>query len=124
MPVKIGEIVDRIYELREKEKVLKKQASQIKEMMDDLKDSLVEVMQLEGITMARGEKATASLKTATYARPVDFEKFARWAVRKKRFDMFYKRINNAPVVELLEQENILPPGVETYSEVKLNLRKI
>jgi len=122
--VKIGQMVDQMYRLREEEKKFKDEAKRIREQIADLQAKLIEAMELEGLKLVRGELATASLKTATYARPVDFEKFARWAVERGRFDMFYKRVNAAPVVEMLEQENLLPPGVETYSEVKLNLRKL
>ena len=121
---KIGQMIDRLFELREKKRNLKEKEKEIQKEFEQVQSELLEIMQLEGLSLARGEKATASVKVRVLAHPVNFEEFVKWAAKEKRFDMLYKRVNSAPVAEMLEKENKLPPGVETYTEAILNLRKI
>jgi len=121
---KIGQMIDRLFELREKKRNLKEKEKEIQKEFEQVQSELLEIMQLEGLSLARGEKATASVKVRVLAHPVNFEEFVKWAVQKKRFDMLFKRVNSAPVAEMLEKENKLPPGVETYTEAVLNLRKL
>jgi len=113
---KIGQMIDRLFELREKKRNLKEKEKEIQKEFEQVQSELLEIMQLEGLSLARGEKASASVKVKIFARPVDFEQFVIWAVENQRFDMLYKRVNNAPVAEMVEKENKVPPGVETYTE--------
>jgi len=122
--MKIGELIDKMFELREKKRELNEQIKTINDAIETLEQSVIAHMELEGITRATGTKATASIKADVYPSVVDKEAFAEWLVKNKRFELLPARVNAAPVREMLKEENITPPGVEVFTKTRLNLRRL
>ncbi|NOY61010.1 MAG: hypothetical protein GXO75_19035 [Calditrichaeota bacterium] len=120
----LGEKIDRLYRLREERLRLQRQADEVKKQENVVKDELLELMQIEGITKAAGEIASISIGIDIYPRVVEKQKFYRWAVENNRFDLLQSSVNKAPIKEMVELENELPPGVEVYTDWKVtSLRK-
>jgi len=122
--MKIGEMIDKMFELREKKRELNEQIKTINEAIETLEQTVISQMELEGIIKATGAKATAAIKADIYPSVVDKEVFAEWLVENKRFELLPARVNAAPVREMLKKENITPPGVEVFTKTRLNLRRL
>lgn len=122
--MKIGELIDKMFELREKKRELNEQIKTINEAIEAVEGSIITQMELEGITRATGTKATASIKADIYPSVTDKEAFAKWLVKNKRFELLPARANAAPIREMLKADNITPPGIEIYTKTRLNLRAL
>lgn len=123
MKNKIGQKIDLYYDVRERKRELNQEIKKLEEMLAALKDELISIMELEGLQKASGEKATASLVARAYPAVEDWETFLAWAVKNERYDMVQRRVNEAPFREFLELQNLTPPGLNTYIETRLNLRR-
>lgn len=120
---KIGQLIDRYYNLREGKRNLREQEKKINEEMDKVNDEILSLMEIEELTSAAGDLATAHRKVDVYPRVVDKEAFVGWLYTNKKFEFFHSKVNQAPVREMLENENKIPDGIETYNKSTILLRK-
>lgn len=120
---RIGILIDRLYDVKQDKGKANEGIKKINEKIAKLETEIIKRMEAEKTTAVKGRKASASITMAFYPSVEDIEKFARWCVRRKRFDMFRKQVSSAPVKEYYDDKNLLPDGVKTHTETKLNLRR-
>lgn len=122
--LKIGKLIDDMFELREKLRKIDDDRKKLNLQMKDLSDQILTLLETEGVTKASGEKATAFIKVGTYFKVNDKKSFILWCVNNDRFDFIRGSVNSAPAAEMLERLNTLPSGTESYTQARLNLRRI
>lgn len=119
----LGELIDRMFEVRNKKYAQNDQIKILNEELKSLEDFILEQLDEQGLDKASGEKATASRSLKIYPSVDNKELFLRWVVQNEKFEMIQSKCNAAPVRELLENENIIPEGVSTFDRMELSLRK-
>ena len=122
----IGNLINAMYEERERLRDATALVNEIKGIIDDLEQRLIETMEAVGVESSRSSLATATISEQTSARIDDWDSFTAW-VRKRsadRIHLFEKRIAQLAFREMLEQNRgRMPPGVTTYTRKKINLLK-
>jgi hypothetical protein len=119
----LGQKIDKLFELREEKYKQKEKVSEIQKEFDQIQAEVISRMENEDLEKAAGDKATATLGTGFYPSVEDIEKFVRWITRNKKFEFIQKRVSKGAAQEMLDSTNKLPPGVKSYNEAKLNLRR-
>lgn len=123
MRKKIGSEIDRLFLLREQKRQLQEQITEINKEYEGIEAELISIMELEQLEKASGTHATATIKIDSYPSVDDLELFTRFVVENERWDMLRKQANAGPIREMLEQQNMLPPGISVYEKAKCLLRK-
>ena len=119
----LGEMIDTLFGIREEKAEVNEKLKEINAKYKDLETEILEFMQENDLQGAKGEKASATVNLGFYPNINDPEQFFTWAVTNNRIDMLRRQANSAPIKEMLDQENKLPPGIDAHTEPKLNLRK-
>ena len=123
MEMKIGEIIDKMQELRILKDEIRERQKAVNAEYGLLESKLVEMLDDAGLEKASGKLATASLKYEAYPQVKDKDAMTRWAIAHDRIDIIQARVNAAPIREMFENENTLPDGVELFTKAKINFRR-
>ena len=125
--MKIQDVVQRYRELREKKAAITAEyKSAVKRLDDDMRllaSVLMKYMQKQGVESVKTASGTAYMTTKRSARVVDWEQFISWVRQNERWDILPHGVNKSSVVQMLEEDGSLPPGVDFYSEHDVNIRK-
>jgi len=119
----LGVLIDSWYNKREEKKDLERQAKNVGAEMDELKQKIQFRMEKAELQKASGALATVSLSEVQHISVADKQAFVKWAVENEKFELLPSSANAAPIRHMLQEENKLPPGIETYPETRLSLRK-
>lgn len=120
---KLGMLIDRMFILRENKDTVNKELKGLNSQLDILTEEIIQELDAADIEKAAGTRGSVTKKVELHPGMENKEKFYRWVVEKDKFEFVQARVNAAPVREMLEQLNSLPPGVNTYTRVRLNVRK-
>jgi hypothetical protein len=124
-PSSLGALIDYDCELRERIRVLTKQADDLKTERDQIELQILEMMDAQGVTQTRGAKATASVSESVVAHVKDWDRFWGYIGRTKQFHLLERRPANAAFRELLTQRNGKEiPGAEPFTKRSINLRTL
>lgn len=90
------------------------------EIANEMKDRL----QALGVKSAKTEHGTVSLSTKTRYYAQDWEAFGRFVVEHDAPFLYEKRVAQGAMAEFLENNpGVVPPGLNTMSEVDVSVRK-
>ncbi len=120
----IGDLTDLLDELREEKRGYESKIKDINKNYQLVEERLIEIMEENGLEQVKGQRASASLSVKPYPQVKDKEAFYNWALQGGRFEFLQARVNSAPVIEMLENENELPDGIELFTKKRINLRSI
>ena len=120
----LGQKIDTLFSLREEKLKQNQKVKDIQKEFDGLEKEVISHMQAEDVKAAKGAKASVSVTMGFYPSVYDLEAFANWVVENKKYEMMQKRVSSGAAKEMLDSVNKLPPGVESHTEPKLNLRRI
>lgn len=124
MARRIGTILDNLWKLKQQKEALEDEIRKIKAAYDTVEKEAFDVYKNEDIDRAAGKVAQASLSTTTYPSLKDYESFANFVYRNKALDLLQRRVAKGNWTDRLEARKGRPiPGVETFEQIKLNLRK-
>lgn len=119
----IGELTDRMYELRERKREIEAQLAQIEGEYKGLEEQLIEKLEAQNTETARGKLASCSITTNTVAHIVDFNVLCAYVKKTGNFQLFQRRISDPSYRELLESGKQVP-GLEPFNKKRLNLRTL
>lgn len=127
-PNTLGGKIDRMYDLREKKRLLDKQIADIEAEFDALKDGLIEQLDAQGVVGSRGARATVSISKVVVPVVKDWDKAIAY-IRKNGFEhLFERRISSTAFREVLEQigeKKILKEtGMEPFTKTNVNLKTL
>lgn len=119
----IGEEIDHLWKLREDIRVLEDKIKEKKAVLEEKSDALMARLRTEGMDMARGQRATVSIKETVVPQVENWDEYYRFIRRNNAFHLLERRAAAAPYRELLEDRKGKPiPGVVPWTKRTLNLR--
>ncbi len=124
MAQRIGTLLDRLFRKKQEISELDEQRGRLVKQYDEIEKSVFDSFKNEDIDQSRGKLATGSLSKVTHPTLKDYDKFAAFIYRNKALDLLQRRVAKGNWTDRLEARKGRPiPGVETFQQIKLNLRK-
>lgn len=121
--MKLGDIIDRIFELRKEKDELAAQVSDINVEIEELQYRATTMMQEEGIEKTSTENGSVSLKVEQYPNVKDLDALVNWAYQNGKPDILQRRISKSVFDEVFEATGEYPDGTDAYPKVSLNYRR-
>lgn len=125
--MKISELMQKYAEGRDKIAELKREfeakEKEIKEYMDKIAVNLYEHAQSQGLDKLCSKDYTMYWVTHNSPRITNTEEFIAYVIEHQRFDLLERRVAKLATMAIIKEGEIIP-GIEVYSEIKPNLRKI
>ncbi len=124
-PRTIGQLVDRLDEVREAKRELAAQEKLLTEEYNLIKTELLERFGKEGMNKAEGFRASASTSKVVVAEIKDYDKLCAYVKKTGHFHLFQRRISDPAFRELYElSKGKGVPGLEPFIKLDINLRSI
>lgn len=120
----IGQLIDAMYRCREQRKTKQKEADELKAKQNQIELMLMEALNEQGTRKGEGQLASASISTNIQPVASDWDKAKKWILRHKELELFQKRLSAPRFRELLEDHPRGIPGLDSYEQHTLNLRKL
>ena len=105
------------------EAAVKTQVEDIKVKMAKLEAWIKQQADTQGVTSFKTNHGTAFLTTTDYANVADWDAVLKHIRDTGAYDMLEKRISKMAVRGYIEQNKIVPPGVNYGTKLELNIRK-
>jgi hypothetical protein len=105
------------------EAAVKTQVEDIKAKMAKLEAWIKIQADTQGVTSFKTNHGTAFLTTTDYANVADWDAVLKHIRDTGAYDMLEKRISKMAVRGYIEQNKIVPPGVNYGTKLELNIRK-
>jgi len=102
---------------------VKTQVDEIKAKMAKLEAWIKEQADTQGVTSFKTNHGTAFLTTTDYANVADWDAVLTHIRDTGAYDMLEKRISKMAVRGYIEENKIVPPGVNYGTKLELNIRK-
>lgn len=122
VPIPIGDLIDAIKTLIDARKVLSDQDKALKEKQDALELQIINALDAQKTTLARGSNVTASITESVVPQVCDWEAFYGYIAENKAFHMLDRKPNTGSFREL-NDAGIAVPGVDAFTKRKLSIRK-
>ena len=123
----VGDVIKTYMTLRRKKEEVE---AQVKEQVKDIKEKMVKLesylkvkMDEDGLTSFKSDHGTAFLTTTDYANVADWDEVVQFVKDNDAYDMFEKRISKMAVREYIDQNKLVPPGVNYGTKLSVNIRK-
>lgn len=121
----IGQLIDRMDELREAKRALAEKEKVIQAEYDLIKLQLIERLDKEGMEKATGQRASAGVSRIVVANIVDDAKLFAYIKKTGHFHLFQRRISDPAFRELYElSKGKGVPGLEPFTKTDINLRSL
>lgn len=126
LPKSMGACADLLYEVREKRLAADKVAAELKVEEERIKSYIIDNMpETDSGGIGKHHKAQVVLKPKARVNPEKWDGFFGWVAKNKRFDLLQKRINDAAVLDTLNQPRAPKiPGVERFTAKTVSLTKV
>jgi len=121
--MKLGQIIDELYNLRAKKAELNSSIKGINASMDELSTELIKKLDEEKTIKASGTKASASLKEDIVPSVTDWDEVYKYIVENDACYILEKRMSVAAFREL-QNLNTPIPGTEPFVKRSISLRKV
>jgi len=105
------------------EATVKTQVDEIKAKMAKLEAWIKIQADSQGVTSFKTNHGTAFLTTTDYANVADWDAVLTHIRETGAYDMLEKRISKMAVRGYIEENKIVPPGVNYGTKLELNIRK-
>lgn len=122
----IGSIINKLHALREDRRNLAKEDKDLKGRYDEGKIELIEYLKSQGTKRASSDMATASITESEVGNIDDRERFWKWVMKTKRYEMLTWNVSQPALREYIEQTrgHKPPPGVEMFTKEDISLTKL
>lgn len=89
----------------------------------ELEKKLIAEMTESNLQSIKTANGTASIKIRVVPQINDKQAFYIYAVENRRFDFLQSRLSPAPIMEMFEQFNSLPAGIDLFTQTTINIRR-
>lgn len=120
----IGELIDAMYRVRQKRLEKQKLVDDLKAKQNQIEAMLMDALGKQNTRKGEGSLASASVSTAINPTATDWDALNRWILRHKELALFQKRLSAPRFRELLEEYPRGIPGLDSYKQKTINLRKL
>lgn len=121
--MKLGAIIDRLFELRTEKSDLNDKIKVIEEEITELKTLLITRLDDEETLKACGKLASVTITSQVVPNVTDWDQVHRYIVENDACYLLEKRLSAAPYRELLASGNPIP-GTEPFEKRDISLRKL
>lgn len=127
MAVNVDDVIKKYISVREERKELKRQYEMedeiLKEKLKKMEQWFLANQRAAGVTQFKSDSGVVFQTTRTLFTCVDWGTFHNWIIENKRVDLLEKRVLQGGMKEFREETGTIPPGLNVYSEVEINVRK-
>jgi hypothetical protein len=100
------------------------EVEQLKAQQDEIKNAIKEQMKSLGVTSVRTNAGTIVLQVKTRYSTQDWDSFKQFVLEHQVLDLLEKRIAQNNMAQFLEENpGVVPPGLNTFSEYDVSVRK-
>lgn len=112
-------------ELDAKRKEYQEFEKSLKQKLEDIQFEILNISDELGVDSLKTEFGTAYRSVKSSYRIVNWEEYLDWAEKNGALHTLQKRVTKSAVDEIVQEdlEGDLPPGLDLYSEVTINIRK-
>jgi predicted nuclease with TOPRIM domain len=121
--MKLGSIIDRLYELRTEKSELNSKVQVIETEITELKTLLMSRLDDEETIKACGKNASVTITSQTVPNVTDWDLVHQYVVENDACYLLEKRLSAAPYRELLMAGTPIP-GTEPFEKRDISLRKL
>ena len=122
---KVSEYINLRNELDAKRKEFQEVERDLKQRMEDIQFDILNTADELGVDSLKTEFGTAYRTVKSSYRILDWPTYLEWAEQNGALHTVQKRVTKSAVDEIVneELEGGLPPGLDLYTEVAINVRK-
>jgi len=121
-PRTIGSIIDQLGELKDRLTEINKETKHTREEKNALEQTLLALLQEQGITQSRGTKKTATINEQTFYTVNDWDKFLKFVYDAQMEHLLQKKLSTPGCRELIDA-NIEIPGTTAFTQQSISIRK-
>ncbi len=121
--MKLGDIIDNIFALRNEKDELQSRISDINGQIDELQYKAVTMMQEEGLDKTSTSIGSVSLKIEQYPNVKDIGALVDWAYTNGKPEILQRRVSKTVFDEYFQETGEYPDGIDTYEKATLNYRR-
>lgn len=122
-PMTLGQKLDSAFELKFQIDALENQVKDLKDSYNVLQMEILNEMADKDLDKIECGLGSATLKVEPYPNIKDHEQFFEWVAENKRFEFLEKRCSRSAVKDMLANEGMVPPGIDTFMKQTLSIRK-
>lgn len=112
---------------RDDKRILKREyeekEAEIEKSMTEIETILIRRLNSIGVDSVKTPYGTAFTKVETKSSCSDWPSYWNWMKEHDRMDCVEKRVSQAAIRQFIEDGVSLPPGIETYSEKVIVIRR-
>jgi glutaredoxin 2 len=118
----LGQFSDELYDQDQTIKKIEKTLKEAKQLRAEVENEFLRAFEKDEIDGCKGSRSSASIRTAQYPTIKNRNKFEKYVLKKKAFDLFQSRVTaKAYFARLDEGETV--PGVEVFERIRVSVRK-
>lgn len=117
----IGQLTDKMHEVREAKRVLEEQVKIVEEEYRALELQLIEAADEQGMTKGDGKAANFTINESTVPQVTNWDEFYKFIQKNKYWHLLERRPSVTGCRELFETKGVIP-GVEKFTKRRVNLR--
>lgn len=122
IPKTLGACIDLMYKLKQERAVIEKSSETIKAQENEIEVHLLDSFGKSDLEGARGKLAVAGVNISTVPTVKDWDKLYAYILKNKAWDLLQKRASATAFRERWDDEVVIP-GVEAFTVIKLSLKK-
>ena len=119
----LGNLCDTLYALGEQKGKINAQLKELDTEINTIEQRVMEAMQAQETTIARGKRATVSLGEREVPNVIDWPAFIQFIIRQKRPDLLQRRIAKGSYDEMVDSGKKVP-GVVVQKFPTLRVNKV
>lgn len=127
MSLTVGDVIAAYLKLRLKKDAIdneaKERTKELKLKMEKLETWLKVKAEEEGVSSFKTPNGTAFLTTVDFANVADWDSCLEFIKERDAFDLLEKRVSKTAVRSYIENDKLVPPGVNYGTKVEVNVRK-
>jgi len=122
---KVNQYIQIRNDLDAKRKEYQEIERELKAQLEDIQFEILNISDELGVDSLKTEFGTAYRSVKTSYRILDWEAYLEWAEQHGALHTLQKRVTKSAVDEVVNEDldGDLPPGLDLYSEVTINIRK-
>ena len=114
----LAEAIGQLASVEERKKALNAELKELNEKQSYLEEKIIEKLQAEGLKKVNSVFGSVSVSKDVYPQIKDFDKFCKYVVDHKAFDLIMKQVKKSSYQEMLDHGEELP-GVEAFEKPKV-----
>jgi len=119
---KLGEMSEKFYKLKIQLDELEDMKRTLNTEKEIVGKEIAEIMETEGMEKFTSPAGSHSLFSEVYPGIKDFDVFTDWVFKTGSIEFMQKRVNAAPVREMLKTTGACPPGIDVHTETRVRTR--